>query len=343
MSVYLLFFGLSFAIAALFTPWVKKLAFKIRAVDVPKDDRRMHKVPIARLGGLAIYISFIVTLSIFFRLSGEILGLVLGGSILVVIGIVDDVYRLGPWLKLCFQVLAALVAFYFGIRVEYITNPFGGLLDFGVFSVSFLGQTVAFVSLFITVMWLIIMVNTVNFLDGLDGLAGGVAFIGSIILFALSLLPDVNQPVSAGLAIILAGACLGFLVYNFYPARIFMGDSGAYFIGFVMASLAVISGAKLATAVLVMGFPLLDLVWAVLRRLKNRVSPFTADRAHLHHRLVDAGLTVRQAVFLLYVFSATFGVVAILGRSVVKFFALLGLFGTMLVLSTYLVYRGRRN
>jgi UDP-GlcNAc:undecaprenyl-phosphate GlcNAc-1-phosphate transferase len=166
------------------------------------------------------------------------------------------------------------------------------------------------------------LANTINFLDGLDGLASGVSGIAAVVMFGVAIGPRVNQPVTALLAIILAGAAFGFLPYHFYPAKIFMGDSGAYFLGLALAMLAIYSGAKLATAVLVLGFPIFDALWAAIRRMAKRKSPFRADRRHLHHLLLDAGLSQRQAVLTLYAVSAAFGAVALLTGPFDKFVAL---------------------
>jgi len=187
------------------------------------------------------------------------------------------------------------------------------------------------------------LANTINFLDGLDGLACGVSGIAAVVMFAVSVGPNVHQLAVAMLAIILAGAAFGFLPHNFYPARIFMGDSGAYFLGLTLAMLSIYSGAKLATAALVLGFPILDAVWAVVRRLARGVSPLKADRQHFHHLLLDAGLNQRQAVLVIYAVVATFGMVALAANSFVKFIALLVLVAVMMLSMAGLFVRDVRR
>jgi UDP-GlcNAc:undecaprenyl-phosphate GlcNAc-1-phosphate transferase len=185
------------------------------------------------------------------------------------------------------------------------------------------------------------MTNTINFLDGIDGLSGGVSAIAAGIIFLLAMTDKVNQPATALVSIILAGGCLGFLVYNFYPAKIFNGDSGAYFLGMTLGILAIFSGAKLATAALVLGLPILDATWSVLRRLAHRKSPFTADRGHLHYLFLDAGFSQRQAVMTIYVLCLAFGLIGIVGSSQQKILGIILLFIVMAALLVGLAYLKR--
>jgi len=244
-----------------------------------------------------------------------------------VVGVIDDVRDLSPGVKLAGQFVAAGVALAGGIGITQITNPFGGVIDlsWGRTAVHVLGWQfhVAPLANALSLLWMVGLANTVNFLDGLDGLACGTSGIAALVMFGLAAGPHVHQPAVALLAIILAGAAFGFLPYNFYPARIFMGDSGAYFLGLVLAMLAVYSGAKLATAALVLGFPIVDALWAATRRLVKRTSPFRADRKHFHHLLLDAGMTQPQAVLTLYGVAAIFGIVALSAGSFAKLVALI--------------------
>jgi UDP-GlcNAc:undecaprenyl-phosphate GlcNAc-1-phosphate transferase len=308
-------------------PLVRRLAFRVGAVDRPGDPRRIHNRPIARLGGLAIFAAFILTVLVQFNLSRELIGLLAGISILFTVGLIDDVKGLSPRTKLIWQVVAAGAALAGGIGIYQLSNPFGGVitLDWGRFGVTLgpLDFHITPIANLISLVWMVGMINVINFLDGLDGLATGISAICSLVIFLLSLSPTVNQPEVALLAIILTGACLGFLPANFYPARIFLGDSGAYILGLTLALLAIYSGGKLATALLVLGFTIIDGIWTVIRRVYNRVSPFKADRLHLHHLLLDIGLSQRQAVLGLYVFASAFGLIAILSGTQAKFISLI--------------------
>jgi UDP-GlcNAc:undecaprenyl-phosphate GlcNAc-1-phosphate transferase len=242
-----------------------------------------------------------------------------------------------------FQFLAAAVALAGGIGITEITNPFGGTIDLtsGRFPVDLMGFEfhITPIANLISLLWMVGLANTINFLDGLDGLASGVSGIAAVVIFLLAAGPRVDQPLVALLAIILAGAAFGFLPYNFYPARVFMGDSGAYFLGLALALLAMYSGAKLATAALVLGFPIVDALWAATRRLARRKSPFRADREHFHHLLIDAGMSQRQAVLTLYAVAIAFGTVALLVGSFAKLVALIVLTFLMAIAIAFLILR----
>lgn len=331
---YLLGFGLAFAVTAALTPTVRRYALKRGIVDRPDaEGRKIHKKPVAYLGGVAIFAGFLVAVLALMPISRQLVALMLGCLILVVVGVIDDMRGLSPWTKLVFQFVAAGVALAGGIGITTITNPFGGVIDLtvGRFAVDVgpLSFHIAPLANALSLLWMVGLANTVNFLDGLDGLSSGVCGIAAVVMFALAVGPHVQDPVVGLLAIILAGAAFGFLPYHFFPARIFMGDSGAYFLGLCLAMLAIYSGAKLATAALVLGFPIIDALWAVTRRLAKRTSPFRADRKHFHHLLLDAGMTQRQAVLTLYAVAAGFGTVALMVGSFAKMIALIVLVGLM--------------
>jgi UDP-GlcNAc:undecaprenyl-phosphate GlcNAc-1-phosphate transferase len=330
----------AFLISVLIVPYIKKTAIRIGAVDNPKEaERKIHKNIMARGGGIAIYISFvIVSFALLGGYSKQFIGLVAAGTMVMIVGLIDDIKRLSPWVKLVVQVLAAVVAAVgFGITIETITNPLGNTLVFTEATnyINILGLHLSFnwVAVGLAVLWLVGMTNTINFLDGIDGLSGGVSAIAAGIIFLLSISQKVNQPETALLSIILVGGCVGFLIYNFYPAKIFNGDSGAYFLGMTLGILAIFSGAKLATAALVLGLPILDAVWAVLRRLIHRKSPFTADRGHLHYLFLDAGFSQRQAVLSIYILCMAFGLVGILGSTTQK---IIGIGALLVVMASLL-------
>lgn len=283
--------------------------------------RRRHEGNISRLGGLGIIAAF--WLAIF--LSGSLVfdslkvGLMLCSAIIFFFGFWDDIRELSWKKQLVFQVLIALVMIRAGLAVEYIANPFGGR-EFRLDGVTFAGFSVLG-SLFV-IFWIIGFMNVVNWLDGVDGLAGGVGAIASLTLFFLSTSDLVNQPPLAVMAIALFGALSGFLVFNFHPARIFMGSSGAFFIGFMLSVLAIFSGGKIATMFLVMGFPILDAAWVVCRRLRRGKSPFLGDRSHFHYQLLDRGVPERKVAMLLYTLSLLFGLAALAFRGIYKVAAL---------------------
>ncbi|HVQ43603.1 MAG TPA: MraY family glycosyltransferase [Candidatus Saccharimonadia bacterium] len=341
--MYLLGFGLAFVLSAGLTPWVRRYALKHGIVDAPTEARKIHRRAIAYLGGVAIFGAFVLTVMVMLPLSRQLGALLLGCLILVTVGVIDDIRGLSPGVKLAGQFVAAGVALGGGIGITQVTNPFGGVIDlssWGRMSFELAGTQFHISPLAngLSLLWMVGLANTVNFLDGLDGLACGISGIGALVMFGLAVEPHVGQPAVAMLAIILAGAAFGFLPFNFFPARIFMGDSGAYFLGLVLAMLSIYSGAKLATAALVLGFPIVDALWAATRRLAKRTSPFRADRQHFHHLLLDAGMTQRQAVLTLYAVAAIFGTVALSVGSFAKLVALVVLMFLMAVSIGALVY-----
>jgi UDP-GlcNAc:undecaprenyl-phosphate GlcNAc-1-phosphate transferase len=345
-----------FIIAALITGGltysVKILAERLRIFDTP-GGRKIHTQSVPRLGGLAIVLAFLLTI-IGYVLAGnrldfgsakilifdsKLIGVLIGAVVLLVAGIIDDVAGLKPWIKLFWHVVAATIVVIFGLSISYIRLPAGlhieltnWVLHYKLFGFSF--SFVVWADL-LTVFWIVLMINTLNFLDGLDGLASGVAVIAAVSIFFLSL--SLGQPAAALLALIFAGSVFGFIPWNFNPAKIFMGDSGSMFLGYLLAILAVISGGKVATAFLVLGIPVLDVVWVAFRRLFSGHSPFQADKFHLHHRLLDVGLSQRQAVLTLYLICAIFGAVAIFSQTAAKVQALIWLLIVMGALAIILI------
>lgn len=314
------------------------------------------------MGGLAIFLSFALVALIYYFLKPDLfvfapwhkydldikfLGIGLGALILVVVGLMDDKKSLSPWAKLIFQIIAALLVVFSGTRVEYFNNPFGGFINLDIWQFDFTlsGITFSLVPLadLFSLFWIVAIINVVNFLDGLDGLAAGVSFLASMSIFFISLLLTVFQPATALFSAILCGSLLGFLFFNFNPAKIFMGDSGSQFLGYILAVFAIISGAKMATAFLVLGFPILDGLWVILRRIKERRSPFYPDKNHLHHRLLRAGFSIREAVLFLYVLSIAFGVVGILSTTYGKLVALIVLVAVMVIIALILLSLERKN
>ena len=289
------------------TPVVKNLAAKVGAVDVPKDNRRMHDHPIPRMGGLAIFFGFVLSVLIFAELTPQLRGMLLGASMIVVLGIFDDIYALKALPKLFVQIAAALVAVCSGNVIEALSNPniFSSdpYWELGILKIPF------------TVLWIVAITNAVNLIDGLDGLACGVSTISSMTLLVISLV--VADGPAAVLMAALAGGCIGFLPYNLNPAKIFMGDTGATFLGYVLAVVSIQGLFKFYTIIsfavpfLMLGLPIFDTCFAFIRRIAHGQSPMHADRSHVHHRLIDMGFSQKQAVAVLYIISAILGLSAV--------------------------------
>ena len=305
----ILTFVIAFAFSFAATPIAHRLAFKIGAVDVPKDGRRMHKKPIPRLGGVAIVFGFMVAICCFGRMNRELTAILVGAAIIFVMGIVDDCKDLGAKFKFLVQIIAALVVMIGGnIRITVFTNP-------NIFSDNPYLVLPWWLSGFATIVWIVFITNAVNFIDGLDGLAAGVSAIMSVSLVFIAV--RVGEYPVAILGTSLMGACFGFLPYNFNPAKIFMGDTGSTFLGFLLATMSIQGTFKsyaiisFAVPLLILGLPLFDAMFAMLRRILKGQNPMTADRGHLHHRLIDMGFSQKQTVFILYAISGVLGITAV--------------------------------
>ena len=294
-------------VSFLMTPIVKTFAYKVGAIDVPKDARRMHKTPIPRLGGLAIFIGFMVSILLFVEITAEMRSILLGAVIIVVLGVVDDIMALPALLKFVVQIVAALIPATHGVTIQAFSNP-------NVFSDSpywVLGN----LSVPLTVLWIVAITNAVNLIDGLDGLACGVSTISSMTMLVIAL--TVAESDVALLMAALAGGCIGFLPYNLNPAKIFMGDTGSTFLGFILATVSIEGLFKsyaiisFAVPFLMLGLPIFDTCFAILRRVSHGQSPMAPDRGHIHHRLIDMGFNQKQAVAVLYVISAILGLSAV--------------------------------
>ena len=289
------------------TPLVKTLSVKVGAIDVPRDNRRMHDHPIPRMGGLAIFLGFVISVVLLLPLDPPKQGMLLGSVMIVILGIFDDIYALPAKLKFVVQIAAALVAVLSGNRIQVLSNP-------NIFSDNPVWQ-LGWLSIPVTLIWIVAITNAVNLIDGLDGLACGVSTISSVTMLVIALL--VSEEDVAVMMGALAGACIGFLPYNLNPAKIFMGDTGATFLGYILATVSVEGMFKLPTIIsfvvpfLMLGLPIFDVTFAVIRRLLRGQSPMSPDRSHVHHRLIDMGFSQKQAVGILYVVSAILGLSAV--------------------------------
>ena len=304
----LLAFAVSLLVAYVMTPPVKRFAEKVGAIDVPKDNRRVHDHPIPRMGGLAIFIGFVLSLIFFVPMSTKVLGLLVGSVIIAVMGGVDDIVSLNPWVKLAGQIVAALVAIRCGLVFDVISNP-------NIFAEETYIE-IGWLSIPLTMLWIVGCTNAVNLIDGLDGLAVGVSAISSLTMLIVSLF--VSEPVVSIILAALTGACLGFMPYNLNPAKIFMGDVGSQLLGFVLSTASIMGLFKLHAIItffvplLALALPLADTIFAFFRRILHGQSPFKADKGHFHHRLLAMGLNQKQVVAVLYGISAVLGLLAVL-------------------------------
>ncbi len=312
---YLLTFLIALTITCLLTPLVEKFAVRLKILAQP-NPRKMHKVPIPQAGGLAIYGGFILSLVIIFSFSlmdrnvlitkdwTQLLGLFLGGTFILILGMIDDKYELPAKVKLAGQIIAALILIVFGIRIQFLNNPFNGMLYLGTWP-----------SIILTLFWVIGLTNALNFIDGLDGLLAGVTGISCFALFIIALMKE--QILVALLLLALMGSCCGFLRYNFNPARIFMGDTGSLFLGYMLASFSIVGALKVTTTlafcvpILVFALPICDTLAAIIRRFMKGRSIFQPDKEHLHHQLLKLGLNQKQAVCVIYLLSGFMGIAAL--------------------------------
>lgn len=298
----------SVAVSFAMTPLVRSFAVKVGAVDVPRDNRRMHDHPIPRQGGLAIFLGFLVGVVLFGDLDRQVQGILLGSVIIVTVGAIDDIVPLPALLKFVVQIAAAGVAVAFGVRIEHIANPIfwsdTQYISFGAWSIP------------ITIFWIVGITNSINLIDGLDGLACGVSAISSLSILVISLV--LGQTNIAVLLAAILGACLGFMPYNLNPAKIFMGDTGALLLGYVLSTISVIGLLKFYAVIsftvplLALALPIFDTCFAIVRRLLKGQNPMSPDRGHFHHRLIDMGFSQKQSVAVLYSISAVLGLSAVI-------------------------------
>ena len=293
-------------ITAIVTPLSILIAPKVGAMDVPKDKRRVHNKPMPRFGGIALYAGIMIGLATFAEGRPHIAAIMVGCTLIYLLGAVDDIKGMKPIVKFAGQVVCASVVFAMGLRIEFVTNWFGeGHMDLGI--------AVCYI---VTVIWFVGITNAVNLVDGLDGLAAGISAISALSIAYVSYIHGWYFPTTC--MMILAGACLGFLPFNFHPAKTFMGDGGSQLLGFSLAALSILGTVKSATLVavvipaLVLGLPIFDTLMAIIRRTLRHQSIGTADKEHLHHRILRAGFGQRRAVFLMYSLSGIMGIVAIL-------------------------------
>ncbi len=313
-SLYFFPFVTSFLASVILTAvlvWFSKKAPALNILN--KSKRYILRENISRTGGAAVIFSF--GLAIFLNnelvISPTFWGVLIAGGLILLIGLWDDFQELDWKYQLFFQISLAIFIFIIGVRVEYITSPFGGIIFLN------LGQYLI-PSLIFVIAWILLLMNSVNWLDGVDGLSGGVSFIAALTIFFLSLKPEVNQPPVGIVAVALAGAILGFLIFNFHPARIFAGTSGSWFMGFMLGSLAIFAGAKIATALLVMAVPVIDAIWVIMERIRGGNSIFHPDKRHLHFKLLELGWSPRKITLFFYATTLFIAAVALNTRAIGK-------------------------
>ncbi len=304
----------SFVVSILATYVVRHLALRLEVVDKPDTVRHFHRRAVPLLGGLALYLTFWLVVGglVFFHpiygielLASKLLATFIGSTLLMIIGVSDDVKGMHPKVRLLLTAAIVIITIIGGLTVEKLTNPFGG-----VFVLTDLVPFFGLASL-TAFLWLMGIMYTTKIVDGLDGLATGIVAIGALIVYFLTQSAQFYQPNVALLSIIFFAACLGFLFYNFSPASIFLGESGSLFVGFILGVLSIIAGSKIATAFLVLSFPILDLARVIYLRVQNRQPVFQGDRRHLHYALLDKGFSERQVVLMFYGAATLFGVIAL--------------------------------
>ncbi|MBD3331159.1 hypothetical protein GF354_06595 [Candidatus Peregrinibacteria bacterium] len=326
-----------------------KIFPKIGLMDNP-GKYGLSRAPIPYFGGIALFLAILSGILIFIDLSVDILYLILSASIIFVVGFFDDYLDLNPLIRLIFQFIACIVLVYAGIGILSINFPFLGILEFTQLEFVLGGQTIYLISAVFTIFWVMLIINAMNLLDGVSGLTSGISSIAAFTIFFLSIHPIIHEnPYSqvnvAILALIVAFSALVFLFFDFPKPRILMGDSGSTLLGFFLAVLAIVSGGKVATAFLVLGIPLLDMVWVILRRTFYEKKPFwKGDLKHLHHRLLDLGFSRRRVLILYYLITAILGCLAVaFVSSNQKFFIALSLIIFMLLLAGALIFIPRKK
>ena len=311
------------------TPQLRRQLLLRRIVDRP-NARRVNRRPIPRSGGLAVAAAFLLVASGFLVINEQanllavpatirpmdVAALLLGGAVAAGLGAIDDLFDLRARWQFLGQIALAGGAVALGIGIDFINDPLGpGIIRFP-----------AIVAIAFTIFWIVGMINSINWIDGLDGLSSGVSIIAAVTLGLISLSTRMNQPLVAVLCFVLAGALFGFLRWNFHPARIFMGTSGVQFVGYTLAVLSILGTAKVAVALLVLGVPIIDTFWIIVRRLSQRRSPFRPDRQHIHHRLLDLGLSHRQTVLLIYGLCTLLAVLALILTGATQLYAFIAVF-----------------
>lgn len=325
VTFFLFPFFISFVIGFLLLYLMIMLNRRVSFIDPRKSVRHVHRKGISRFGGVAIITSFFLALLLDVRLiiDKPLVGIIIAAFFILAFGIIDDLRQVNWKIQMLFQLSIAIFVYLMGVKLNYFSNPLGGIIN--------LENNFYWLSLLVSILWIVFLMNAVNWLDGIDGASGGIALIASLTIFFLSLKPEVNQPPVAIISIALAGGLVSFLLLNFYPAKIMAGTSGSMFMGFVLASLAIFAGAKIATTLLVLSIPIIDALWVIKERFKSGRSIFDADKRHLHFRLREFGWSERKICMFYY--SIT-GVVALLSLQM----RMVGKITIMMLIAAFLIF-----
>lgn len=325
--MFILIFSLSIILSFLLVALIRKISYKLKILDFPDIPRKIHKIPVPLLGGIGIYLCFLI-FGFLVKKNSVFFSIVLSGLILHINGFLDDKYKLTPKKQLIGVILASLVPILIGIKIKFITNP---LYFFGISN----SQTIILPDIFkiiLTFLWILILTYSTKLLDGLDGLVSGISTIGYLIIFLVSLI--YNYELIALYALILAGANIGFLFWNFYPAKIFLGEGGSTFAGFSLAVLSISGTAKISITLLVLGLPILDLLAVMISRIKSHQSIFKGDNRHFHFKLLKLGLSERKSVVLYWICAIALGILGISLNDKLRIFLLL-----IIIIAFSLIYR----
>lgn len=315
--------ALCIVLSLVITPFVKKLAVKIGAVDRP-NYRKVHKKLMPRLGGLAIYASFMIGMFVFTPDTPATWSIMIGATIITIVGVLDDLYELSAKLKMLGQIVAAVITVMGGTHIDFITLPSGHMINFGYLAIP------------LTILWIVGITNAINLIDGLDGLAAGVSSIALLTISGMAIF--MGNTAIALLGLIVLGSTLGFLFYNFHPAKIFMGDTGALFLGYMISVLSVMGLFKnvalisLIVPIIILGVPILDTLFAIVRRYINKQPLSAPDKSHLHHCILRLGFTHRQTVILIYTLSSIFSVAAIIFTRATMWGSMILLVGLLIII-----------
>lgn len=306
----------SFAVCAVLVNIFIFFAKKKKIFDSRTSNRHIHMPGLSRMGGVAIILAFLLALYLNKKLvlSFPLLGVYVGSLSILLFGIWDDFKQLGWKTQLAFQILLVVVVYFLGLKLNFVSNPFGGLFIFS-------GLAGQIVGLMISVIWIVLLMNAMNWVDGADGVSGGVTLICATTIFFLSMRPEVNQPPVAIITSALAGSLLAFLIFNINPAKILAGTSGSMFMGFILSSLAIFAGAKIATTLLVLAVPIVDAFWVIIQRFRHKGSIFSPDKRHLHFRLIELGWSQRKICFFYWSITIFIAIIALNTRASGKIMA----------------------
>ncbi len=345
------YFFVSCILSVVLTFIVRKIALRLEIVDVPDGQRHLHAVQTPLLGGVAIYTTFWLAVGYAARFTTllephitqrQLWGIFLATTIILIVGVIDERQSVSPWIRLLVTAAAVVVVIGSGITLDGVTNPWGGILSIDFWNIQVGAREFSIAGGVVVFAWLMGMMYTTKILDGLDGLSAGITGVGFLMIFLLTKTQKFSQPDVGLVALIALGAIVGFLVFNFHPAKIFLGESGSLLIGFLLGVLAIISGGKIATALLVMAVPMLDLLRVIYVRLNQRQPLFKGDREHLHFRLRDAGFSERTTVLFLYLVAFLFGLITLTLQSRIKLAALGLLAFAMILVGVWLNKRKKK-